>query len=57
MKAEGYGGSQFIVTPSDGDHETIVKLADIYGVSYEETISIMFAFASYMAQSRILSKI
>lgn len=57
MKIKELTQSSFEVSPSDGEHERIVRLCDIYGMKYEDVITFMFSFAMYMAQTRIFNKI
>lgn len=57
MKVNMLTESSFEVSPTDSEHERIVRLCDIYGMNYEDVITYMFAFASYMATTRILNRI
>lgn len=57
MKVEPLSPGSFKVSPSDGEHERIVRLCDIYGMEYENVITCMFSFAMYMAQTRIFNEI
>ncbi len=57
MEVKASKNGYYEIETNDNEHERIRRLADIYFMSCEEVVKHMFAFADYMATTRILNKI
>lgn len=48
---------ELIIEPTNEEHERILHLIVLYGMTYVEVLQSMFSFADYMATTKILNKI